>query len=131
MPAQCISPFQMSVYVMVFSVPVGKVTTYKLIAEALQSTAFRGVGQALRRNPFAPLIPCHRVLASDLTIGGFRGQVQGEAIEAKRALLQKEGVRFNSKGKLVDEACLYDFAKEIRRREAVANRCLCISTKVF
>jgi methylated-DNA-[protein]-cysteine S-methyltransferase len=111
----------MSVYIMVFSVPAGKVTTYKLIAEALQSRAFRGVGQALKHNPFAPLIPCHRVLASDLTIGGFRGQVQGDSIEAKREMLQQEGVYFDSKGKLFDKTVLHDFAAEIRRREAVAN----------
>jgi methylated-DNA-[protein]-cysteine S-methyltransferase len=56
------------------------------------------VGQALKRNPFAPEVPCHRVVASDGSLGGFHGERQGEMIERKRRLLEEER---KNKGKLV------------------------------
>ncbi|RYH20443.1 MGMT family protein [archaeon] len=44
--------------------------TYKSLAAAIGSPkAFRAVGSALRKNPYAPVVPCHRVVASDLTLG--------------------------------------------------------------
>ena len=54
----------------------------------------RAVGQALRVNPFSPEVPCHRVIRSDFTIGGFSGQLDGPQIERKKAMLKEEGVRF-------------------------------------
>ncbi|CAN0536123.1 unnamed protein product, partial [Ectocarpus sp. 8 AP-2014] len=52
-------------------IPAGKISTYGGVANVLNSSA-RAVGGALRGNPFAPVVPCHRVVMSDLTIGGFR-----------------------------------------------------------
>jgi methylated-DNA-[protein]-cysteine S-methyltransferase len=67
------------------------------------------VGQALRRNPFAPEVPCHRVIAADLTIGGFAGRRQGREIVRKQALLAAEGVRFTRAGRLAEPERLYRF----------------------
>ena len=65
------------------------------------------VGSALRRNPFAPYIPCHRVIASDFSLGGFYGEwgtgdKQGSHCSRKVAMLAKEGVKFGKDGKVVD-----------------------------
>ncbi|MEW5307390.1 MAG: hypothetical protein WDW36_009793 [Sanguina aurantia] len=51
-------------------IPAGKVSTYGAMAKVLGSSS-RAVGQGMKRNPFAPIVPCHRVIASDLTLGGF------------------------------------------------------------
>ncbi|MBI5448825.1 MGMT family protein [Candidatus Gottesmanbacteria bacterium] len=73
-------------------VPKGKVTTYKALANALHTKAYRAIGQIMKSNPYAPEVPCHRVVASDGTIGGFMGKTKGAAIQKKIAMLQKEGV---------------------------------------
>ena len=72
-------------------IPKGKVTTYKLIADALKSHP-RAVGQALKVNPYAPKVPCHRIIASDGSLGGFMGQTAGKELEKKKRLLQSEGI---------------------------------------
>ena len=66
-------------------VPSGEVRTYKEIAEMIGSRAYRAVGQALKKNPYAPEVPCHRVIASGGGIGGYAG-----GIKKKRELLKKE-----------------------------------------
>jgi methylated-DNA-[protein]-cysteine S-methyltransferase len=65
------------------------------MAKALSSSA-RAVGQAMRRNPFAPVVPCHRVIAADLNLGGFVGSwgIATANVQRKKAMLQKEGVVF-------------------------------------
>lgn len=73
-------------------VPKGRVTTYKYLAEAVGSRAYRAVGQIMRTNPDAPRTPCHRVVASDGRLGGFKGARGGKEIEEKVALLKSEGV---------------------------------------
>lgn len=67
----------------------GKVSTYKEIARALGCKAYRAVGQALHRNPHAPIVPCHRVIASDGSIGGF-----AHGTNKKKKILAREGVLF-------------------------------------
>ena len=86
------TPFQIKIYQLCSQIPQGKVTTYKEIARVLNTNAYRAVGQALRRNPYAPKIPCHRVVASNGSIGGFMGQTTGDKITTKIQLLRKEGV---------------------------------------
>lgn len=63
----------------------------------------RAVGSAMRNNPFAPTVPCHRVLAADGKIGGFGGDWgdDGRFAAEKRKLLREEGVKFDGKGKVV------------------------------
>lgn len=87
-------------------VPEGRVVTYKILADALGCRCYQAIGQALRRNPFAPEVPCHRVIASDLTIGGFGGETSGERIESKLSLLAQEGVPFEN-GRLADPSRLF------------------------
>ncbi len=68
-------------------VPKGKVTTYKNLARALNSKAYRAVGTAMNKNPYAPKIPCHRVVNSDGKAGKF---AHGTAKKVK--MLRSEGV---------------------------------------
>ncbi|KAJ3362852.1 hypothetical protein GGF32_005253 [Allomyces javanicus] len=88
-----VTAFQFRVYDALLKVPKGRVTTYKHLAEHL-GTAPRAVGQALRNNPYAPYVPCHRVVAASFALGGFMGSQDpaGAAIGRKRALLAEEGV---------------------------------------
>ncbi|EXJ77113.1 hypothetical protein A1O3_10271 [Capronia epimyces CBS 606.96] len=68
-----ITEFQERVYLHLLLIPPGQVTTYAALAQALGSSP-RAVGGALRCNPFAPTVPCHRVIASDGSLGGFLGE---------------------------------------------------------
>jgi len=67
------TPFQRRVWLETRKIPHGKTASYKSIAERLNHRGFRSVGQALGRNPLAIVIPCHRVLRSDGSLGGFGG----------------------------------------------------------
>ena len=96
-----VTPFQSRVYEAVARIPAGRVATYAGLARTLGCGSARAVGQALRRNPFAPRVPCHRVIASDLTLGGFNGQRSGPELERKLRLLAAEGVEFRG-GRLAD-----------------------------
>ena len=88
--------FAQRVYDLCTKIPKGKVTTYGEIARTLRVDSPRAVGQALRCNPFAPTVPCHRVIRSDGTLGGFKGESAGKAIAQKVALLRREGVYVNA-----------------------------------
>lgn len=91
------------------TIPRGKVTTYRLIAKKLETKAYRAVGNACRNNPYAPKVPCHRVVKSDGTIGGFAGKTSGKTVQNKVELLKKEGVQVKD-GKIVDfEKILFKF----------------------
>jgi O-6-methylguanine DNA methyltransferase len=68
-----VSPFQRRVFQALLRVPSGCVTTYGALAATIGCGSARAVGQALRRNPLAPDIPCHRAIRSDLMLGGFKG----------------------------------------------------------
>ena len=86
--------FNEKIYALLKKVPKGKVTTYKALAEKLGTKAYRAVGQAMRCNPYAPKVPCHRVVASDGSIGGFMGKndVNSKEVRKKSMMLKKEGV---------------------------------------
>jgi methylated-DNA-[protein]-cysteine S-methyltransferase len=68
----------------VSSVPVGYVTTYGEVAKAMGGSP-RAVGRVVATNPFPPLVPCHRVVRSDFTLGGF-----GLGVTVKWEILQRE-----------------------------------------
>ena len=86
-----ITPFQRRVYLELLNVPVGETITYGELARRIGCRSAQAVGQALRRNPFAPDVPCHRVISADGSLGGYFGQSNGEQIAQKRRLLAEEG----------------------------------------
>jgi len=73
-------------------IPKGKVTTYKLLSEKLNTRAYRVVGTALHNNKNSIIIPCHRVVNSDGFIGGY-----AKGIKEKIKLLKKEGIKIKNK----------------------------------
>ncbi len=79
--------FQKDVLLKVAEFPYGEVRPYKQIAEAINSKAYRAVGTAIGRNPLPIIIPCHRVVKSDLSVGGFFG-----GTEMKKEILENEGI---------------------------------------
>ena len=81
-------------YSLLRQVPQGKVTTYKALAQALGTKAYLAVGNAMNRNPYAPRVPCHRVIATDGSLGGF-----AFGVRKKKGMLLKEGVEI-VKGKI-------------------------------
>lgn len=82
------------VYDILVRIPEGKVTTYGDIAKALgHPGASRAIGRILNKNPNPIVVPCHRVVMSDGSIGGY---AFGKA--RKKELLKKEGLRFSGDG---------------------------------
>ena len=90
--------FQIDVLKAEWSIPYGKVASYRSVARKIDSTAYRAVGNALARNPFPIIIPCHRAIRSDRTLGGFQG-----GLEMKRRILEMESVEFDSSGRVEKE----------------------------
>ena len=86
--------FAEKVYLNLKKVPKGRVTTYGYLAKSIGSKAYRAVGMVLSKNPYAPVVPCHRVVRSDGKIGGFMGQSQGENVAKKKKMLEAEGIVF-------------------------------------
>ena len=103
--------FNEKIYALLKKVPKGKVTTYKALAEALGTKAYRAVGQAMRCNPYAPKVPCHRVVKSDGSIGGFMGKMKSNSKEVgkKTQLLQKEGIEIKNNKIVRFEKMIYKF----------------------
>lgn len=140
-----LSPFRRRVYRILLSIPPGRWTTYAALARYIGSTtndktrkknpltpsrsqaprkgsgSARAVGTAMRTNPFAPHVPCHRVLAADGTLGGYMGEGPssgGRNLQRKREMLEGEGVVFvdeqgkakGRKGPRAQGECFVDFA---------------------
>ena len=93
--------FQVDVWAACSCVPRGKVTTYGAIAEYIgRPKSSRAVGQALSQNPFAPTVPCHRVVGANRHLTGFSGEkfhAGGTCSEKKVGLLKAEGVAIDIK----------------------------------
>ncbi|KAJ5198042.1 Winged helix-turn-helix transcription repressor DNA-binding [Penicillium cinerascens] len=109
-----LTPYRRRVYRVLLSVPEGRWTTYSAMATYLNSSA-RAVGNAMRTNPFAPEVPCHRVLAADRSLGGYKGEwkvskhiANGSFRDEKRLRLKEEGVVFDGDGK-VGGVCFREF----------------------
>ncbi|HEY0196632.1 MAG TPA: MGMT family protein [Methanobacterium sp.] len=84
------SGFMRDVLIETYKIPYGEVETYKSLAEKVSTRAYRAVGTVMARNPFPFIIPCHRVVKSDLTIGNYGGGSQ-----MKREILKKEGIHLS------------------------------------
>ena len=92
-------PFQRRVLLLEYRIPHGMVSTYGRLAQKLgHARAGRAVGTALARNPFPVMIPCHRAIRSDRTLGGYGG-----GLLMKRRLLELEGVHFDRYGRVLVE----------------------------
>ena len=88
-----ITPFEKKVYAYVKMIPKGKVASYAWVAQKIgRPGSARAVGNALNKNPFAPQVPCHRVVCGDGRLGGFASGVQ-----EKEFLLKKEGVKIEKR----------------------------------
>ena len=85
-----ITTFQRRVYLELLNIPAGTTITYGDLARRIGCGSAQAVGQALKRNPFAPAVPCHRGVAADGSLGGYNGMREGEYVERKRALLEQE-----------------------------------------
>ena len=82
--------FQLKVWNYLKKIPKGKVKTYKDVAKAIgKPLAVRAVANAIGKNPYPPKIPCHRVIRSDGSLGGYSGK---GGIKQKRDLLRSENV---------------------------------------
>ena len=83
--------FQIKVWKYLRSIPKGKIITYKQLAKAIKMPrATRAVANACAKNPYAPKIPCHRVIRSDGSLGGYSGP---GGIKQKIKLLRSEKVK--------------------------------------
>ena len=83
--------FQIKVWAYLMKIPHGSVKTYSQVAKAIgKPLAVRAVANAIGKNPSAPKIPCHRVIRSDGSLGGYSGR---GGIKTKRFLLKQEGLK--------------------------------------
>lgn len=97
---EAVPPFHQRVYAVARAIPPGETITYGELARQLgEPGAARAVGQALGANPFAPVVPCHRILAADGRSGGFSAS---GGVSTKLRLLEIEKARFGGPG-LFDE----------------------------
>lgn len=84
------TPFQQLVWKELLNIPKGQTRTYQDIAHVIgKPKAVRAVGTAIGKNNLAVVVPCHRVIRKDGTLGGYRW-----GIEKKKKLLKKEGIKF-------------------------------------
>jgi methylated-DNA-[protein]-cysteine S-methyltransferase len=98
------SSFQRKVLLAEYDIPHGRISTYRLIAQHLKNPkGARAVGTALANNPFPIVIPCHRAIRSNGTLGGYQG-----GLKMKQALLAMEGVPFIDDGRVSMLNCFYD-----------------------
>ena len=83
--------FQLKVWAYLRKIPLGSVKTYSQVAKDIgKPLAVRAVANAIGKNPFAPKIPCHRVIRTDGSLGGYSGK---GGLKTKRFLLKKEGIK--------------------------------------
>lgn len=85
-----LTDFEKLVYKAAFDIPRGQTRSYKWIAQRIKHPmAFRAVGNALNKNPYPIIVPCHRVVKSDGSLGGF-----ARGADAKRRILRSEGIDY-------------------------------------
>mgnify|MGYP006147687587 CR=1 FL=1 len=83
--------FQLKVWNYLKKIPPGRVKTYSQVAKGIGNPlAIRAAANAIGKNPYPPKIPCHRVIRSDGTLGGYSGK---GGIKTKKLLLKREGIK--------------------------------------
>ena len=104
--------FNQKIYNLLKKVPKGKVTTYKILAEAAGTKAYRAVGRAMNKNPYGILncrgksmVPCHRVVASSGHLHGF-----AHGLRKKAELLRKERIKIKNNKIVEFEKMLFRFS---------------------
>ena len=82
--------FQLKVWRFIRKIPKGSVKTYAQVAKGIgKPLAVRAVANAIGKNPYPPKIPCHRIIRSDGTLGGYSGK---GGVKKKKSLLKNEGI---------------------------------------
>ncbi len=105
--------FQKHVLLTERKVPPGRIISYGTLAAWIEKPrAVRAVGRALAKNPYPIVIPCHRTVRADGSLGGFQG-----GVELKRKLLEREGVRFDECGRALRE----HFVEEIGLLDRISS----------
>lgn len=115
-----ISAFRRAALELCARIPRGSVVTYQALADATAmatgapKSSARAAGGAMRLNPFAPAVPCHRVVTTSLKLGGFSGSSDpdGPNLARKTALLLEEGVGMDAARRSVDAGALYRFTDD-------------------
>lgn len=86
-----VTEFEKAVYRAVMGIPLGQTRSYRWVAAKIgRPKSSRAVGNALNKNPFAPFVPCHRVIASDGSLGGYSG---GLKKKARLLRIEKEHIK--------------------------------------
>ena len=98
---------QIEVWEKIKEIPRGKITTYKLLSDAVESRAVRAIASAVGKNPNAPTVPCHRVVLSSGKIGNY---THPQGVKRKIELLKEEGIEIDENGYIIDfKEILYYF----------------------
>ena len=109
-----LTPFQRKVLIEEFKTKKGTVNSYKHLAKRIGNPkAYRAVGSALSKNPYPIVIPCHRTVKSDRTLGGYAGLKEG--IETKKTLLEIEGLIIQGK-KVISDSPIIALNKNEQKR---------------
>lgn len=109
-----LSSFQRKVLMEEFKTKKGTVNSYKHLAKKIGNPkAYRAVGSALSKNPYPIVIPCHRTVKSDRTLGGYAGLKEG--IETKKTLLEIEGLIIQGK-KVISDSPIIALNKNEQQR---------------
>jgi methylated-DNA-[protein]-cysteine S-methyltransferase len=100
--------FNEKIYELCKKIPKGKVSTYKLIGDKLNSKAYRAIGQALKHNKHPNEIPCFKIIKNNGQIGGYSGN-NPKNISKKIKLLNKEGIKVKNNKIINFKKVLYKF----------------------
>jgi methylated-DNA-[protein]-cysteine S-methyltransferase len=99
--------FKDKIYALTKQIPKGKVATYGRLAKlASHPKAARAVGMFMKKNPYAPIVPCHRVVASDGSLTGYSGK---GGLATKEKMLKAEGVEFKGKKVNLEKSLFLSF----------------------
>mgnify|MGYP006258632897 CR=1 FL=1 len=118
---ETITPFDRLVYLAALSIPKSKVCTYGDLAAAIgKKGAARAVGSSLARNPYAPEVPCHRIVRKGGHLAGYQGKTKDLALKKKSKMLATEKVAFKDNGSVRDSS--FVGVREIKDKLAKSSK---------